>query len=207
VPEKAVAARHETIAHTQRVAFAAADATRLPFKDAAFDSIFCVAVLQHIERPDEAVAEFARVTATKGRVMAVEPDNTARYGFSSTPMGRRAFELSAQFFIALAGPRGDRSTIGPNLPELFARNGIEPLSVRLFPVSQTFLGPPGPSVWKARRAAVESALSSARSDAAAWLGREYLDVLTSYEREATAAGASFVEIQNTMLFATVGQKS
>jgi hypothetical protein len=62
-------------------------------------------------------------------------------------------------------------------------------------------------VWQSRRTAVESALRSATSDAAAWLGREYLDVLTAYEREAIAAGSSFVEIQNTMLFATVGQKA
>ena len=206
-PSKVAAARQETIAHNQRVGFAAADACRLPFKDGVFDSIYCVAVLQHIDEVDTAVREFARVTAPRGRVLAVEPDNSARYGFSSTPMGRRAIELSAQFFIALAGVRVDRSAIGPHLPELFARHGIEPLSVRLFPVSQTWLGPPDASVWQARRAAVETALRSARSDAAAWLGREYLDVLTSYEREANEAGSSFVEIQNTMLFATVGQKT
>jgi SAM-dependent methyltransferase len=206
-PSKVAAARQETIAHNQRVGFAAADACRLPFKDGAFDSIYCVAVLQHIDEVETAVSEFARVTVPRGRVLAVEPDNTARYGFSSTPMGRRAFELSAQFFIAHAGVRVDRSAIGPRLPELFARHEIEPLSVRLFPVSQTWLGPPDASVWQARRAAVETALRSARSDAAAWLGREYLDVLTSYEREANEAGLSFVEIQNTMLFATVGQKA
>jgi SAM-dependent methyltransferase len=206
-PSKVAAARHETISHNQRVGFAAADACRLPFKDSAFDSIYCIAVLQHIEDAGAAVAEFARVTAAKGRVVAVEPDNTARYGFSSTPMGRRAFELSAQFFVALAGVRGDRSAIGPNLPEMFTRNGIEPLSVRLFPVSLTRLGPPAADVWQARRAAIEASLRSAKSDAAAWLGREYLDVLAAYEREANEAGSSFVEIQNTMLFATVGQKA
>jgi SAM-dependent methyltransferase len=206
VPQKVIAARQETIAHNQRVGFAAADASRLPFKAAAFDSIYCVAVLQHIEQADNALAEFARVTAPKGRVVAVEPDNTARYGFSSTPMGRRAFELSEQFFIALAGQRSDRSAIGPNLPEMFARHSIEPLSVRLFPVSQTLLGPPPPSLWQARRAAIDGYLRGAKSDAAAWLGREYLDVLLGYEREANTAGSSFVEIQNTMLFATVGQK-
>ncbi len=204
---KAAAARQETIAHNLRVGFAAADAVRLPFRAAAFDSIYCVAVLQHIAQPEDAVAEFARVIVPKGRVVAVEPDNTARYGFSSTPMGRRAFELSEQFFIALAGPRGERSTIGPLLPGIFAKHGIEPLSVRLFPVSQTWLGPPDQAVWAARRATVEGYLRSARSDAAEWLGREYLDVLVAYEREANAAGSSFVEIQNTMLFATVGQKS
>jgi SAM-dependent methyltransferase len=206
-PSKVAAARQETLAHNQRVGFAAADACRLPFKDGAFDSIYCVAVLQHVEQVDTAVAEFARVTTGNGRVVSVEPDNTARYGFSSASMGQRAFELSAQFFIALEGPHGERSAIGPHLPERFARHRIEPLSVRLFPVTQTILGPPAPEVWQARRALVESALRTAKSDAAAWLGREYLDVLTAYEREANAAGPSFVEIQNTLLFATVGQKS
>ena len=206
-PSKVAAARQETLSHNQRVGFAAADARCLPFKDGAFDSLYSVAVLQHIDQVDTAIAEFARVTTTKGRVLAVEPDNTARYGFSSTPMGRRAFELSADFFTALDGPRGERTTIGPTLPERFARHGIEPLSVRLFPVSRTILGPPPAEIWQARREAVEGALRTARSDAAAWLGREYLDVLTGYEREANAAGSSFVEIQNTMLFATVGQKA
>jgi SAM-dependent methyltransferase len=208
VPSKVAVARQETISHNQRVGFAAADTCRLPFKDGAFDSIYCVAVLQHIDEIETAVREFARVTVPRGRVLAVEPDNSARYGFSSAPAGRRAFEVSAQFFVALAGARGDRSaSIGPNLPGLFAKHGIEPLSVRLFPVSQTRLGPPAPSVWQARRRAVEEALSRAPSEAASWLGREYLEILTAYEREANAAGSAFVEIQNTMLFATVGQKA
>ena len=54
---------------------------------------------------------------------------------------------------------------------------------------------------------MESALSHAPSDDARWLGREYLDVLMTYEREAAQAGPGFVEIQNTLLFATVGQKT
>jgi hypothetical protein len=167
-----------------------------------------VAVLQHVQDVDAAVAEFARVTARRGRVVGVEPDNGARYGFSSTPSGRRAFELSMQFFAALNGTRRDESlTVGPNLPALFAHHGVEPISVRVFPVSQTWLGPPDSDVWNARRKSVESALSHAPSDDARWLGREYLEVLATYEREASQAGPSFVEIQNTLLFATVGQKS
>jgi SAM-dependent methyltransferase len=207
VVSKVVAARQETRSHNQRVSFAAADAGRLPFRHAAFDSIYCVAVLQHIEDVETTVREFARVTVPRGRVLAVEPDNSARYCFSSAPAGRRAFELSAQFFVAMAGARADVSAaIGPNLPGMFARHGIEPLDVRLFPVSQTWLGPPPASVWQARRSAVEEALLVATSDAASWLGREYLDVLATYEKEAKESGSAFVEIQNTMLFATVGQK-
>ena len=208
VLSKVVAARQETAAHNQRVQFAAGDACRLPFRDGAFDSMFSVAVLQHVNEVERAVAEFARVTAPRGRVVAVEPDNGARYGFSSTAAGRRAFELSRSFFNLLLGPLfdGRPSAIGPNLPHLFSDCGLEPIAVRLFPVSQTLLGPPDASVWASRRKAVEDAIASGTSDAARWLGREYVDTLVAYEDEARQAGPSFVEIQHTMLFATVGQK-
>jgi len=208
VVSKVQIARQETASHNQRVKFAAADACRLPFRDGVFDSIYSVAVLQHVSDLESAVAEMARVTAPRGRVLAVEPDNSARYGFSSTPAGRRAFELSRSFFNALSGQQSDgrTSAIGPNLPRLFSERGIEPIDVRLFPVSQTLLGPPAADVWLSRRTVVERALGSGASDAARWLGRDLLDTLTAYEAEARKAGSSFVEIQNTMLFATVGQK-
>jgi hypothetical protein len=38
------------------------------------------------------------------------------------------------------------------------------------------------------------------------LGRAYAEALERYAQEAAGAGPGFVEIQNTMLFATVGQK-
>lgn len=206
--DKVLKASQETASHNQRVKFAAADACRLPFKDGVFDSLYCVAVLQLVNDVEAAVTEFARVTAPRGRVVAVEPDNSARYGFSSTPAGRRAFELSQSFFNALSGQPTDgrTSAVGPNLPRLFSERGIEPIEVRLFPVSRTTLGPPDASVWASRRSVVERALGSGASDAARWLGRDYLDTLTAYEAEAKKAGSSFVEIQHTMLFATVGQK-
>ncbi|MBI4265455.1 MAG: methyltransferase domain-containing protein [Acidobacteria bacterium] len=207
--ERVMVARHETAAHNQRVGFACAEASRLPFCDNAFDSTFCVAVLQHVGDVAAAVREFARVTSPGGRIVAVEPDNSARYAYSATPAGLRAFEMSARFFGALAASRGDLidAKVGPRLPALFARCGIEPLDVRLFPVSQTRLGVPSEDVWKRRRAVVEQAIDEAQADAVRALGQEYLDLLTAYATEARAAGPSFVEIQNTMLFATVGQKT
>jgi SAM-dependent methyltransferase len=207
VLSKVLAASQETASHNLRVKFAAADACQLPFRDGVFDSLYSVAVLQHVNDVEAAVAEFARVTAPRGRVLAVEPDNSARYGFSSTPAGRRSFELSRSFFSARSGQSdGGTSAIGPNLPRLFSESGLEPLEVRLFPVSLTLLGPPDASVWKSRRHAVERALRSGAPDAAQWIGREYLETLTAYEAEAVSAGSSFVEIQHTILFATVGQK-
>jgi ubiquinone/menaquinone biosynthesis C-methylase UbiE len=207
--ERVMVARHQTAGHNQRVAYATADACHLPFQDGVFDSTFCVAVLQHIGDVEAAVAELARVTRGGGRVLAVEPDNRARYSYAATPAGVNAFETSARFFAALAAARGEKSdaAVGPRLPGLFARHGIEPLNVRLFPVSQTRLGAPPAEVWTRRREAVGLALQQAPTDAVRALGREYLDVLAAYAAEAATAGPGFVEIQNTMLFATVGQKT
>ena len=206
--ERVMIAKRETAAHNQRVGFATADACALPFRDGVFDSTFCVAVLQHVSHVETAVQEFARVTAPAGRVVAVEPDNSARYLYSSTAGGRRVFELSTRFFNAVTAARGEtvEGAVGPKLPTLFARHGIEPLAVRLFPVSWSRLGAPSNDEWRRRRDAVEKIVDGTPVDSVRALGREYLEHLQVYAREAIEAGSAFVEIQNTMLFATVGQK-
>jgi SAM-dependent methyltransferase len=51
------------------------DATRLPFRDGAFDLVACQALLVNLPEPSLAVAEFARVSSD--RVAVVEPDNAA----------------------------------------------------------------------------------------------------------------------------------
>src|SRR5205085_3409735 len=93
--------------HNIRAAFAAADAGGLPFPDATFDSAFCVAVLQHINDVPRAVRELARVTRPGGRIVAVEPDNAARYFYSSSDAGMRAYEAAGLFFSSLTRARGD----------------------------------------------------------------------------------------------------
>jgi SAM-dependent methyltransferase len=207
--ERVKLARQQTGAHNLRVGFAAADACRLPFRDGAFDSTFCVAVLQHVADVDAAVREYARVTTAGGRVLAVEPDNAARYAYAATPAGVEAFAASTRFFAAVAAARGDvvDPAVGPRLPALFAHHGIEPLDVRLFPVSRVHLGMPSGDVWTGRREAVTRAIALTPTATVRSLGGAYLGALATYEAEASQAGSSFVEIQNTMLFATVGQKT
>ena len=177
--ERVIMARNETASHNQRVLFASGDACHLPFRDGVFDSTFCVAVLQHIRDVDAAIREFARVTRVGGRIVAVEPDNSARYTYSATAAGRRAFEVSAQFFSALASARGEvmDAAVGPKLPALFASCGIEPIEVRLFPVAQSQLGVPGDDVWTRRRGVAEQLVDQAPSNEVRVLGREYLDAL------------------------------
>ena len=206
--ERVMVARRETAAHNMRVGLATADACALPFRDGVFDSTFCVAVLQHVHDIDSAVREFARVTTASGRVVAVEPDNSARYLYSSVASGRRAFELSVRFFSAVMAARGEpvEAAVGPKLPTLFTRHGVEPLAVRLFPVSWSRLGAPTDEEWSHRFKAVEATMATYPIDSVQTIGRTYLEALQTYASDAKGAGAAFVEIQNTMLFATVGQK-
>ena len=204
----AAAAAREAAAHNQRARFAAADAERLPFRAGVFDSTFCVAVLQHVPDVARAVGEMARVTRAGGRIVAVEPDNSARYAFSSIPAGTATFETASEFFAAWMSSRQESTdpAIGPKLPAFFAGHGIDVLEVRLFPVSYTQVGAPASDVWEGRRAHVERLSDQAPTPELRALARDYLKVLESYARSADAAGSAFVEIQNTMLFATVGQK-
>jgi SAM-dependent methyltransferase len=202
-------ALQETRSHNQRVGFAAADACHLPFRSEVFDSLFCVAVLQHIADAAQAVAECARVTAKSGRIVAVEPDNSAGYLFSSIPSGLHAFDMAKHFHAAAAEARNERSDprIGPKLPALFAAYGVEPIDVRLFPVSFTRLEPPSREDWKVRRDAVDRVLERVSRKDVRELGRELQHALTTYEADAAASKTAFVEIQHTMLFAAVGQKA
>jgi ubiquinone/menaquinone biosynthesis C-methylase UbiE len=189
-----------------RALYAAADACHLPFADRSFDSTFCVAVLQHIRDLGRAVSELARVTRPGGRVLAVEPDNAARYWFSSVESGMIAAELGRRFFGSLAETRGESpaAAVGPMIPGVFGAHGIEPISVHLFPVSVSHLGSPPPALWESRRAAVDKAIARAPDGALRRLGADYQKAIEQYARDADKAGSTFVEIQNTMLFATVG---
>lgn len=209
VVSKVLDARRQTSAHNQRVGFAAADACRLPFVNGSFDSLYCVAVLQHIGDVPAALAEFARVIVPSGRIVAVEPDNGARYVYSSVASGQAAFALASRLFSADAAARGETtdSTIGPRLPGALAEHGIEPVAVRLFPVTQVSLGPLPAAAWASRRRAAESAVAQAASGEVRQLAHEYAAAIEAYQSDAAVQGQKFFEIQNTMLFATVGQKA
>jgi SAM-dependent methyltransferase len=206
--ERTAIAERTADGHNMRASFAAADACHLPFPDETFDSTFCVAVLQHIKEAGDALREFARVTRPGGRIVAVEPDNAARYWYSSAPAGMSTFAAARRFFEALARGRGEawEPRVGPLLPTLFASAGVEPLEVQLFPVSVSRLGSPEPAVWAARRAAIDAAVSTATDGSVRSAGEEYLRALDEYRAAAASAGTGFVEIQSTLLFGVVGQR-
>lgn len=207
--EHVAEARREVESHNIRAGLAVGDTCRLPFRDSSFDATFCVAVLQLVCEVHTAIRELARVTLPGGRIVVVEPDNSARVTHSSLPTGTAAFATAARFFAAASVERGNEAAmgIGPMVPSLFAAHGIEPVDVRLFPVSLVQLGAPDESIWTERRESVERVVASTSSEQVRALGGDYLATLAAYATDARNAGQAFVEIQNTLLFATVGQKA
>jgi SAM-dependent methyltransferase len=209
IVDRAIVAERTTGGHNLRASFGAADACHLPFPDATFDSTFCVAVLQHIGDVLEALREFARVTRAGGRILAVEPDNGARYWYSSEPAGMDAFAEGRRFFAALGETRGELldARVGPRLTTLFAEAGIEPLEVQPFPVSMSRLGRPDPKTWEVRRASIEHQMAAAGDDRVRDAGTRYLQAIDQYAAATRTAGEGFVELQSTLLFAVVGQRA
>ncbi|MGH9310828.1 MAG: methyltransferase domain-containing protein [Vicinamibacterales bacterium] len=207
--ERTAVAERAADGHNMRASFAAADACHIPFPDGTFDSTFCVAVLQHIPEAGEALREFVRVTRPGGRILAVEPDNAARYWYSSAPEGMTAFAAARKFFEALAQSRSEarEPRVGPQLPTLFADAGVEPLEVQLFPVSVSRLGPPDESTWEARKKTVSADMAAATDGALRAAGEELLQAIDTYRAAAASAGPGFVEIQSTLLFSVVGQRA
>ena len=52
------------------------DGEALPFRDGAFDAIFCSEVLEHVERPDQLFAEFKRCLSPSGYCVVAVPCET-----------------------------------------------------------------------------------------------------------------------------------
>jgi|EndMetStandDraft_3_1072993.scaffolds.fasta_scaffold69127_1 SAM-dependent methyltransferase len=207
-PARVRGARGAANDHALQLDLAVADVRNIPFRDATFECTFAIGVLQHVTRASHAVAELARVTRPDGRVLLVEPDNENRYWFSSLESGRRAFDLSTQFFAARAKETHeeiDRS-LGPHLFALCRDAGIHGIGIHLFPVTRTRLGAPVPTVWDARRRAIAREVDAATGTESREIGRDLIAAIDRYAEEGAAAGASFVEIQNTMLFALVGHR-
>jgi SAM-dependent methyltransferase len=208
------AARHRGLS----LGLAVAEAARLPFRDGSFASALCVGVLQCAGDPVALVRELARVARGDGQVLIVEPDNASRSWFSAVPSGMRAFALGEAYWRAEAaeaaeareagqagaGAKPPDRAIGPHVPELCRASGIDPIAVHVFPVSSARLGAPVPQVWKTRREEIARLVAASPQTSIRSIGEEWLRALEQYAEDSAQAGPAFLEIQHTMLVATVG---
>lgn len=87
----------------------AGTAYQLPFRDGSVDAVYCEAVLEHLELPEQAVAEMFRVLRPGGQVFAATPFLQAFHGYPShfqnyTLVGHRRLFERAGFEVVSAGP-------------------------------------------------------------------------------------------------------
>jgi SAM-dependent methyltransferase len=73
------------------------DITRIPWPDASLDAILCTGVFEHIERPLEAIDEFARILRPGGRL------------FLTVPQACRVHRVPTHFYGGLAPDFFERS--------------------------------------------------------------------------------------------------
>jgi SAM-dependent methyltransferase len=95
--------------HTQIDAFA--DASVLPFRDGAFQTILCTEVLEHLKTPQQALSEMARVAAPRAHLILSVPFTFRIHEqphdfFRYTPFALRYLLDQAGFEVIDITPRG-----------------------------------------------------------------------------------------------------
>jgi SAM-dependent methyltransferase len=174
------------------------DATRLPFRDGAFDLVVCQALLVNLSDPGAAIREFARVSADA--VAAIEPDNAAVTVESTVEAESRLARRAREAYID--GITTD-VTLG-DVSDLFGAAGLSDVETRRYDHRRTIEPPYSESAIEgaARKATGErlaekraTLLSGGLSEAeyddlrAAWraMGRDAIEAMRAgaYERSET----------------------
>jgi ubiquinone/menaquinone biosynthesis C-methylase UbiE len=100
------------------VTFVDALAADLPLVDASVDVVWCERVLQHLDDPQAAVHEFARVLKPGGRVLLLDSDHATRIVSDVDPRVERA--MVEAFTRRIPHP-----FVGRTIPRLVVQAGLE----------------------------------------------------------------------------------
>ena len=182
------------------------DLRALPLAEGQFDAVVCLAVLQHLERPEDAAVALARLVRPGGRMLVLEPDHASRLWFSASPAGMRAFEKARRLFTRRhhEGSPDTPPRLGLHVASWLRGAGLEPLSVETVPVAETRLGAPAPGAWDVREAAIAQLRATARTEEQAEVD-DLAAAVQAYRAEADLQADAFVEVQHAVLVATVAQ--
>lgn len=182
------------------------DLRALPLAEHRFDAVVCLAVLQHLEYPEQAAGALARLVRPGGRILILEPDHASRLWYSTSNAGMNAFGVARRLFTRCHHERSPDTPprLGLHVATWLRTAGLEPLSVETVPVADARLGAPAPGAWDVREAAVARLRAMGRPDERAELD-ELAAALHAYRVEADLQADAFVEVQHAVLVATVAQ--
>jgi len=142
---------------------------RIPFASGSFDAVICKGALDHFDRPEEALAEMARVTSTRGRVVLA----IANFESLACRVGRARDDLRDQ----LRGRRALRGRRGYDAPsdhftryelELMREQASRYLDLEVVDGISLGWGLPG---WSGAVARLPAAVARATLQALDWLAR------------------------------------
>jgi len=109
----------------RNVKFQEADIYRLPFSEAHFDHVFVCFVLEHLARPEAALAELRRVLKPGGTLTVIEGDHGSAYFHPDSEFARRA----VQGLVELQRRAGGDALIGRRLYPLLVQAGVREVRV------------------------------------------------------------------------------
>jgi len=121
----AVAQSRVQSARVTNVEFRREDIFRLSFPDDSFDHLFVCFVLEHLVRPEGALAELRRVLKPGGSVTVIEGDHGSAFFHPDSDAARKAI----QCLIDLQRQAGGDPLIGRRLYPLLIDNGFREVTV------------------------------------------------------------------------------
>jgi SAM-dependent methyltransferase len=110
----------------ENIRFLTADCYSLPFEDETFDCVFSHALMEHLSKPKQALAEFFRVLRPGGRVGICSPDWG---GFILAPPSS-ALTIAIDAYIALQSKNGGDVTVGRKLGAYLSECGFSSIEMR-----------------------------------------------------------------------------
>jgi SAM-dependent methyltransferase len=119
------ARRRTDRAGLSNVEFRQADIFALPFEAETFDHLFVCFVLEHLSRPDEALAILRRLLRPDGTITVIEGDHGSAYFHPDSAAARAAIQCQ----VRLQREAGGNALIGRELYPLMVEAGFEAVSV------------------------------------------------------------------------------
>jgi SAM-dependent methyltransferase len=112
-------------ASLQNVTFQQGDIFHLPFPESSFDHVFVCFVLEHLPRPQEALAALAARVRAGGTLTVIEGDHGSTFFHPDDADARRAVEC----LVELQARAGGNALVGRQLYPLLSQAGLRDVSV------------------------------------------------------------------------------